>query len=499
MPDRFQGIRLRLFALRFTGLLGLFMSCFAIPVAAQAQTAGQVFERGLDAYDRGDFRNAAVLFEQACNGGIPSSCSNLAVLFMTGEGVPADRSRGIAMFDAACRLGSEEACDNAATARRADAARSARAAPAQGPVVASSIPASIQACNNGSQSDCVRAGRALTLGEGVRADLAAARPILIQACEGGDAQSCSWAGIALERGEGGPVDLVRAGTFYLRACEANLRRTGCAYLGRFYDLAGEIALSEAAYARACDSANLESCQQQAQMLIRMGRELQSLPILDQACAADYPSACALLGWVEYGRENFEAANLAYAKACRLGVECAFASELATALERRQQWFAERANERAEMVGLLQAGDISGAIDFAVYDLRSGPLASEVIQLAINNNRIGSINTQTLYVLANWFRDSPIRASVDRELRARGTGLEGTFGTGTNQPGMAEARWRTANGGGNDAYSSYQPSASSAPARPPVLSTADAAAQTRDSYRSAHCQMPGSNSSAAVCN
>ncbi|MDP2765496.1 MAG: hypothetical protein Q8O54_11755, partial [Brevundimonas sp.] len=421
---------------------------------------------------------------------------NLAVLYMTGRGVAADPTRGIAMFDAACRLGSSEGCDNAATARQRAGAAAARPQPT---ATALTLTGSVQACLAGSQADCVRAGEAYTMGQGVAVDHVAARPLVVRGCEGGHANSCSWAGVNFETGDGGPVDLAQAGVYYRRACEGNLRRGGCGNLGRFYELAGDHELSEAAYARACSDANLDYCQRQAQALHRLGRISEALPLLERACTADIGSACALLGYTEAGRENWEAASAAYNKACRLGVEaqCAYSRQLAGDLERRRAWHAERAAQRAEVARLIQSGDTAGAADYAVYQLRSGPLAREVVESAMRRNAMGSLNTQTLYVLASWFRDGAVSGAVSSELRARGTGLEGTFGTGTNQPGMAEARWRAANGGAASAYSSYRPSQSSTPA-PPVLSSADAAAQTRDRYRTAHCQMPGSSSSSSVC-
>lgn len=134
----------------------------------------------------------------------------------------------------------------------------------------------------------------------------------------------------------------------------------------------------------------------------------------------------------------------------------------------------------------------------MYQLRSGPLAKEVVKTAIRQNSMGALNTQTLYVLASWFRDGPVNAAVARHLRARGTGLEGTFGTGTNTPGAAEARWRTANGGSANAYGGYRPSASSVPAPAPMMSSSSAAEATRRRYRTAHCEMAGSNRITAVC-
>lgn len=468
----------------------------ALPQPAFAQTAGQVFEQGLDAYDQGNFARAAVLFQQSCDGGATNACSNLAVLYMTGRGVQANPARGIALFDAACRLGSPEGCENAAAARQRANAVGARAQPA---AAASTLAGSVQACFGGSQADCVRAGQAYTMGEGVAVDHVAARPLILRACEGGHVNSCGWAGVSFETGHGGPVDLVQAARLYRRACDGNLLRGGCGNLGRFYELAGDYELSEAAYARACNDADLDYCRLQGQVLHRMGRFSDALPLLERTCAADIGSACALLGYTQAGRESWEAAGAAYAKACRLGVadQCAYSRQLAGDLERRRAWHAERAAERAELARLIQSGDTAGAADYAVYQLRSGPLARDIVESAMRRNSMGSLNTQTLYVLASWFRDGAVSTAVASELRARGTGLEGTFGTGTNAPGMAEARWRAANGGAASSYSSYRPSASSTPA-PPMLSSADAASQTRDRYRTAHCQTSGSSTGSPVC-
>jgi TPR repeat protein len=471
------------------------ISALTLSQPATAQTANAVFEQGLNAYDRGDFTSAAVLFQQSCDDGATNACSNLAVLYMTGQGVAADPSRGIALFEAACRLGSSEGCDNAATARQRAAARPR----AQTVATASTLEGSVQACLNGSQVDCVRAGRAYTLGDGVAADRVAARPLILRACDGGHMDSCSWVGVSLETGDAGPADLAQAAVYYERACDGGILVGGCGYLGRFYELAGDYELALPAYARACTDNSLEYCRLQGQVLHRLGRIAEAVPLLERSCAADIGSACALLGYTEAGRENWEASSAAYNKACRLGVEaqCAYARQLAGDLERRRAWHAERAAERAELNRMIQSGNTAGAADYAVYQLRSGPLAREVVESAVRRNAMGSLNTQTLYVLASWFRDGPVAGNVSAELRRRGTGLEGTFGTGTNQPGMAEARWRAANGGGASAYSAYRPQASSTPA-PPVFGAGDAAAQTRDRYRTAHCEMASSPRNSPVC-
>ena len=105
------------------------------------------------------------------------------------------------------------------------------------------------------------------------------------------------------------------------------------------------------------------------------------------------------------------------------------------------------------------------------------------------------STSNLYVLSLWFPGEAAGAAADRELAARGTGLEGRFGEGTNTAGAADARYRAAYGDSPPSYSSPVSSASSAP---PMKSASQISAETRDRYRWAHCTMSGSNRSAQVC-
>ncbi len=87
-----------------------------------------------------------------------------------------------------------------------------------------------------------------------------------------------------------------------------------------------------------------------------------------------------------------------------------------------------------------------------------------------------------------------RAAADAEPSARGTGLEGTFGTGTNAPSMADARWKQLYGMSAPTYSSS--SSSFKPAR--MESASQTSAEIRDKYHCTHYAMKGSNTSASVC-
>lgn len=331
------------------------------PVSAQAQqgsrllTPGQVFDQGMVAFDAKDYVRSAALFQQACDKGVSNACMNLAIQFMTGDGVTANPTRGLAMFERGCTLGNSDACANATIARgriaavaKRDSARAAAAAVAAAPKT--TVAQAVQACNNGSLTDCARAGPVYTFGqEGESKNPAIAQPLLVKACEGGNPYSCWYAGNSFEAGEGVAVDLPRAGTYYERACKGGVIVGGCANLGRFYEMGELNDLAEPAYARVCGLPNLRYCQAQAQMLYRLGRAAEALPLFKRACTGDLSGACAFAGYIFAERESWDAANVAYARACRLGDQqhCAYSRSLAADIERRRAWHAERAGERAE--------------------------------------------------------------------------------------------------------------------------------------------------------
>ena len=471
-----------------------------VPAGRALQTPGQLFDDALAAYDSKDFARSATLFQLACDKGLPNACLNLAVQYMTGRGVTADPARGLAMFDRSCTLGNEDGCANATTARRRMSAAAAAARPAQPAAPTTTLAQAVQACTTGSQPDCVRAGRAYTFGqEGVAANATLAMPSLIKACEGGNMFSCWYAGHNYEGGEGVTANLAQAGIYYERACNGGVILGGCGNLGSFYEQGALYELAESAFGKVCAISNMEYCGKQAEMLHRLGRVDEALKLSERACASNEGNACGFAGYIYAGSERWDAANVLYTKACRLGTDkhCAYARQLAADVERRRAWHAERAAERAEASRLIASGNIAEAADYAVYQLKSGPLAREVVETAMRRNAMGALNIQTLYVLASWFRDGAVSAAVARQLQARGTGLEGTFGTGTNAPGAAESRWRAANGGAASAYGGYRPAASTVPA-PAQLSTSSASEQTRLRYRSAHCEMRGSNRSSPNC-
>ena len=103
-------------------------------------TPGQGFDQGLAAFDAKDFVRSAALFQQACDKGVSNACMTLAIQYMTGDGVTANPTRGLATFERGCTLGNSDACANATIARgriaavaKPDSARAAAAAVAAAP------------------------------------------------------------------------------------------------------------------------------------------------------------------------------------------------------------------------------------------------------------------------------------------------------------------------------------------------------------------------------
>ena len=57
-----------------------------------------------------DHTRAVSLYQQACDGGHMSGCSNLGVMYETGEGVTQDLSRAASLYEQACDGGLVAAC-----------------------------------------------------------------------------------------------------------------------------------------------------------------------------------------------------------------------------------------------------------------------------------------------------------------------------------------------------------------------------------------------------
>lgn len=401
----------------------------------------------------------------------------------------------------ACAAGDAEACFHTGSEY------------AQGLGVAASpntaIPFFLMACDGGVPDGCSSAGMLVMDGKGdLAADPEAGMFFLEQACKRGHEKGCEWAvgyRIAETHVMHDPttvVDLLidgcKAGSMW--ACgwgaRAALDGSGGKY-PEMVDITKAARLGEVG----CEQGNLSACVVSERIFADPASPLfdpeNSLKYSDINCDSDIAASCNNLARVYYMIDEIELGTVAYEKACQLGKQetCAEAREMREYLTEKAAYDAAEAQRSASINGLINAGRYGEAVNSAIHEFGSTKYVETAVRATQRAGAMSSLNTQDLYVVASWFSSGDIRNIADAEMSARGTGLEGRFGTGTNTAGAADARWKQQHGSPMPtARASSSPSAPSST----VLSSGDAAAQVREKYRSAHCDMAGSNSSSSVC-
>lgn len=206
--------------------------------------------------------------------------------------------------------------------------------------------------------------------------------------------------------------------------------------------------------------------------------------------------CRNVAGVYLDIEEYELGALYLRHACNKGhsESCDRATEWETYNKDLAEYEARMAALNAMIDTPLAEGRYGDAVYAAINSARSKDLAEKAILATKAAGRMDQVSTTDLYAAALWFQSGPVRAAADAEMSARGTALEGTFGTGTNEPGMADARWKSLYGSSVPRYTSSSPSFS-----PPAMKSASQiSAETKAKYRYAHCTMSGSNTSAKVC-
>ena len=71
-----------------------------------------LFELGLEAYDKGEFDEAAKQWQNSCDGGNIDSCTNLGALFENGQGVAQDYNKAADLYKYTCDSGDTTGCHN---------------------------------------------------------------------------------------------------------------------------------------------------------------------------------------------------------------------------------------------------------------------------------------------------------------------------------------------------------------------------------------------------
>ncbi|KCZ95751.1 beta-lactamase family protein [Hyphomonas hirschiana VP5] len=405
--------------------------------------------------------------EPACNAGDAEACFYTGAEYAQGMGVLEDKQKAVTYFLKACDGGIPDGCSTSGVLIRAGEGNLEKD-------VIKGVEYQERACAMGHVDGCEWA-----LGNRISAtseayDLKKAIATARAGCEAGVEKACSWGRNWSWDGSKGKypdmINMIDAGWFAERDC-AKGDIMGCYIAEQAYANPESVAFDAAkglkySLINCNDKGNEGSCRNVGGVYLDIGEEKLGTEYMRKACGMGHEEACIVAAdWERYLAE-------VAARDARIA-----------------------ARDKA-INDLVSAGRYGDAVATALHQLGSKEHAQKAALAARSAGAMGQIQTADLYALALWFPSGSVRAAADAEMSARGTGLEGTFGTGTNEPGMADARWKDLYGSSAPRYSS----SSSAPSAPQssVLSASDAAAQTREKYRWAHCTMKGSNQSAAVC-
>lgn len=397
-----------------------------------------------------------------CEAGNIDACINQGIRLLQGIETPVDLGGAASFALKACQLGSRDDCQIAwelYSGAHPDMARDVRRM-----VVAGTL-----GCDAGLTLPCSDAALRLFTGDGVPKNVELALPVYAKACELDDALACATLSTEyLDGDQGTPVNAEQAVVYGKKGCALE-QQDSCRVV-------------EAAYMLP----EYSTFEPQAGLEYALAN-----------CADGSKESCANLGNTYTAIEEYDLATDSFKKACNMGM-----TEACEGVAILEKWLAEKAayeaylarlaEQKAALNDLIASSGHDAALSVALNDYGSAELAKYVADAA---GSYSGFSTSNLYVLSLWFPGEAAGAAADRELAARGTGLEGRFGTGTNTAGAADARYRAAYGSSPPSYTSPVSSASSAP---PMKSASQISAETRDRYRWAHCTMSGSNRSAQVC-
>lgn len=351
-------------------------------------------------------------------------------------------------------------------------------------------------CTFKDRESCEEAARIYTQGgPGLVPDLRIAANFHARACEFGADSSCEAALDWFSRPGGNTRDIKRLAFLYNdrctrgspRACENGAFIVANGFGDRFSGLTN-LTLARSMAETGCKSGQSANSCLLAEMLygdasLEGADAARSLTYAERNCTAGEGASCLRLGADAQRSNDWGKAADRYADACRLGVQagCGRAADA----QKMKAYLAQQQEAKSGFLGALESGDYAAATHAAIYVYKSKDHLAEAIRFIAGKGRMGSVPTNHLYVTALWFPSGDVFEAANREMRNRGTGLEGRFGGDTNAPGMAAARWQSAYSRGSSAYrassgSSFTPS--------PMPSAAEIANQTRQRYHHVNCVM-----------
>ncbi len=404
--------------------------------------------------------------EPACNAGDAEACFYTGAEYAQGIGAPEDKLKATTFFLKSCDMGIPDGCTTSGYfAINGDGNVSKD--------VVKGVEYMERACTMGHVDGCDKAiGQRLSATSPAH-DLSKAVTTAKAGCEAGVRGPCFWGLYWGWDGSEGKypsmINMPNAGWFAERTCDKYHDEMACSVAARVY-------------------ANPDAPTFDAEK----GLTYSMIRCDEQKSGAD----CRNVGGVYLSIDEYEIGATYFRRACEYGHEdaCGPATEWETYNREMAEYEARMAVYRDTINTALSEGRYGDAVSFAISSAGSKAFAEETVLAARSAGAMGQLSTTDLYAAALWFSSGPVRAAADAELAARGTGLEGTFGTGTNSPGMADARWKSLYGSSAPTYTS----GSSSTSMPAMKSAAQISAETKQKYRYAHCTMSGSNTSAKVC-
>lgn len=417
---------------------------------------------------------------------------------------PSMSAEPVSINEIACSKGGAEACFFAA----ADYASGANGLAASLPKASELF---IKACELGVPDGCFYPAKWYRFGaDGIAADPARGIELYETACKMGHEDSCEASFAILGRGKEEENDIPRLLSAFEEGC-ANESLKACDWGSKFFydgwdgdypDVVDAVRGAPLSYKACKTTGSGFHCSVAENMYANPSSPTfdatRALELTDINCTANVKESCGNLGRIYYEIEAFDLAVGYYEKSCELGNEkvCDTAKDLRRYVDEVAAWNAKEEARRTEMAYMLNAGDYNGAVGTAVSVYRSTVYAEEAVLAAASAGRMSSIDDYDLKVLEHWFQSGQVGSLVRSEMRGRGLAISGE----DNSWERDMQTIRSANQRFNAARSNstYRPIEQAPAPSGSVLSSADAAAQTREKYRYAHCVMKGSNTSASIC-
>lgn len=146
-------------------------------------------DEGQTAYDEGDEKTAAKIWQKACESGEAHGCIRLGFLYQSGKGVEQNDAKAGKFYQKACDTGELSSCDSLASLYQNSGEHAKAAAIFE------------RACEKGFGLSCYNLAQIYEAGNGVAPDESKALSLYVKACERGYGVVCYYPGGIYESGQ----------------------------------------------------------------------------------------------------------------------------------------------------------------------------------------------------------------------------------------------------------------------------------------------------------